>query len=50
MTDLDAIAAGLERSLDELKRAAGIEDKPAARRARARRRAAAVTTANGHGR
>ena len=50
MADLDQIADGLRRSLEELKSAAGIEDKPAARRARARRRAAAMTTSNGHGR
>ena len=50
MTDLDAIASGLDRSLEELKRAAGVEDKPAARRSRARQRAAAVTTTNGSGR
>ena len=50
MTDLDEIASALERSLAELKRAAGIQDKPAARRARARQRAAAVTTTNGSGR
>ncbi|HEV2061796.1 MAG TPA: WS/DGAT domain-containing protein, partial [Solirubrobacteraceae bacterium] len=50
MTDLDTIASALERSLEELKRAAGIEDKPAGRRARARQRAAAVTTSNGSGR
>jgi WS/DGAT/MGAT family acyltransferase len=56
MADLDTIAAGLRRSLDELKRAAGIEDAapeptPAAkRRSRARDRAAAVTSTNGSGR
>ncbi|HEX8120212.1 MAG TPA: wax ester/triacylglycerol synthase family O-acyltransferase [Solirubrobacteraceae bacterium] len=53
MTDLDAIAAGLRTSLDELKRAAGIQPPPptpaAKRRARARERAAAVTTSNGSG-
>ncbi len=55
MSDLDAMTAGLRESLAELKRAAGVEDpKPptdraAARRARTRQRAAAVTTTNGRG-
>jgi diacylglycerol O-acyltransferase / wax synthase len=54
MPDLESIAAGLRRSLDELKKAAGVASPPptpaAKRRARARERAAAVTTSNGHGR
>ncbi|HEV3001821.1 MAG TPA: wax ester/triacylglycerol synthase family O-acyltransferase [Solirubrobacteraceae bacterium] len=49
MSDLDTIAAGLRRSLDELKRAAGVDDRPAARGARARERAAGITTTNGRG-
>jgi hypothetical protein len=42
-------AAGLRSALDELKRAAGVTDRHATRRRRARERAAAVTTTNGSG-